>query len=274
MSLHKHQTNKQRLHAWQQQFQHVVLSGGAPDGLVLREGGIPAARQLAIYQNAYALRLTEALRSNYSMLHQLLGDDDFDGMARDYIKAFPPAAPSIRWFGDQLSAYLAANAPFDQVPAIAELAQFEWALRHAIDAADAARASASSLLTLPPQSWGELTYDLHPSLTVLTLQWNTPQIWQALTDEIDPPAPQLSPRHWLVYRRRDLATHWRSADDREVAALAIWRDGGKFDDVCACLFDHTANHATAEESGEDVALLAATLLKTWLEQGVLIIRAQ
>lgn len=263
------------LREWQQQFQQVVLTGIDQPSLLLREGPIDRERQLAIYSNAYRLRLTDALRSNFGMLHQLLGDDDFDAMAEHYITSCPPSSTSIRWFGDQLAFYLAENPPFNDVPAMAELAQFEWALRHAIDAADADRVSLSALQALAPQAWGRQAYGLHPSLSVLTFNWNTPQIWQALTDEIDPPDPQASLRHWLVYRRENLATHWRSADDCEVAALGIWRDGGTFDDVCECIFNHaTTEQSSADPSAEDIAILAATLLKIWIEQGILIVRNQ
>lgn len=254
-----------QLREWQNQFQSIVLTGVDQPALQLRSGSIERGQQLAVYANAYRLRLTEALRCNYAMLHQLLGDDDFDAMAEQFIEQHPPRAASIRWFGDQLAGFLARTPPFNDVPAIAELAQFEWALRHAIDAADADRVELSFLQQTPPEHWDTLVFDLHPSLTELTLDWNTPQIWQALNDEQEPPQPGAAPRQWLVYRAPSLTTQWRSALDHESAALAVWRSGGNFGDLCDAL------HGLTGEA-EQAALQAATFLKTWIEQGLLVMR--
>lgn len=253
------------LHDWQQQLQQVVLKDRDNPALLLQPGSIERRRQLAVYSNAYQARLTEALRTNYGMLHQLLGDDDFDIMARQYTRAHPPASTSIRWFGDQLAVFLGETPPFNEIPAIAELAEFEWALRGTIDAADAEILTAEELQIIPLQQWGRLKFNLHPSLRILELNWNTPQIWRALNDDLEPPKPRELHQSWLIYRQPNLETHWRSADYREVRALQTWVEGGSFDDICVGLF----RDAREDETCDDIAMLAATQLKTWVQQGLL-----
>src|SRR5688572_23307248 len=63
---------------------------------------VPATARLAIYSEAYRLRLTEALASSLPRLQQLLGTDEFAKVAGEYIDLCPSSYPSIRWFGDRL----------------------------------------------------------------------------------------------------------------------------------------------------------------------------
>lgn len=259
-----------RLYDWQRQFQQVVLGGAGSASLPLQRGSIDRERQLGVYSNAYQLRLTEALRGNYEALYKLLGDDDFNAMSRRFIRAHPPDTASIRWFGGDLADFLGKTAPFSEVPAIAELTRFEWALRHTVDAADGEEPTVEDLQRISPSEWGDLVFNLHPSVTVLEFHWNTPQIWQALHDDLDPPKPRAAHHYWLVYRQPDLASHWRSVDEREVLALHTWRDGGTFNDVCESL----QVPAERDESQRDIAMLAATLLKTWMQEGLLVYRPE
>ena len=48
-----------------------------------------AAARLAIYANAYRLRLLEALDTDFSALHTLAGDALFEQIGRAYINAHP-----------------------------------------------------------------------------------------------------------------------------------------------------------------------------------------
>lgn len=252
-----------QLRDWQQQLQDAIVHGGGMQ-LPLRHGAIARERQLAIYQNAYVLRLAEALRSNYPALHQLLGDDDFDRLAQRYLAASPSSTTSIRWFGDKLADFMLREEPFSLCPAMSAITRFEWAMRHTVDARDADRVTFEHMQQVAADLWGALTFDLHPSLTMLQLGWNAPAIWKALTSDQEPPAPESETRTWLVYRDTDLVTQWRSADTNEALALSIFRDGGDFDAVC---------DFAAHQLGEDAAAItAAGWLKQWISEGVLITR--
>jgi len=254
-----------QLREWQQQLQQIILHGGTAENLSLHHGTITHERQLAIYHNAYALRLTEALRYNYPALHQLLGDDDFETMAQRYIAQHPSITASIRWFGDKLADFLLRETPYAACPAMSDLARFEWALRHSTDAADAARVTLESMQDVAADNWGALTFDLHPSLTVLQLDWNAPAIWRALTDDKDPPLPATETLTWFIHRDDDLVTQWRSAGDDETAALSIFRAGGNFDAIC---------ELAAQTQGEAAAAIgAAGWLKSWITQGLLVRRS-
>lgn len=256
-----------RLHEWQVGFQQgVLLPQGSHDALLERlcQGAVRKHLQLEIYSNAYVLRLSEALRSNYPAVHQLLGDEDFAAMALQYLEKYPPVHASIRWFGEFLATYLEGYAPYNQLPLLAELARFEWALRHTIDAADAEIVTVDALQAIAPEHWGKLSFALHPSVSVMSFQWNTTQVWQALSSAQPPPVPAQSLMNWIVYRQANLLSGWRSASDVEVAALACVSKAQRFSDIC---------EVVAGQSPDDGgALQSAGLLRSWVEQGLISFR--
>src|SRR5476649_2318429 len=121
-------------------FQNYVLgvAGERPAilGAVREQYGLKADARLAIYYNAYRIRLREALSESYDKTWSYVGDEMFAELADSYIAAHPSRHANLRWFGGGFSAHLAlalADHPY-----IAELAAFEWTLGLAFDAADAA----------------------------------------------------------------------------------------------------------------------------------------
>ncbi len=258
-----------RLHEWQSALQASIVDPQQDREQIhtwLQAGSVDVDIQLEIYANAYVMRLIEALRCNYPAMHQALGDTDFELMARGYLDRYPSVHASIRWFGGSLTEFLRDRQPYCQVPVLSEVASFEWAIRHTIDAADADCLTVETLLSAPVQSWSDLRFDLHPSVTILSLQWNVPQLWRVLTDEGNPLpgeviAPVRQPMHWMTYRKPDLVSGWRSVSVTEKAALDRLQQGATFADICECI-------AVREDSA--AAMHAAGLLRSWVDQGILV----
>jgi hypothetical protein len=267
----EHSPGALSLRNWQREMQDCIIVPQR-DRTTLRawldSGSFDVDTQLGIYGNAYFLRLTEALRSNHPMLHQVLGDEDFDTMAQAYIDRHPSAHASIRWFGAKLASFLRDTQPWSSVPVLSELAAFEWAIRHTVDAADDVRWTVEDLLTVPAENWGKLCFALHPSVSRLSLQWNAPQLIRALTDVTEsgnapPLVPAVHPGHWLIYRKPDLTSGWHSVPDMEHAALEHLQQGATFGDICV----YIAGFLNGEP-----ALHAAGMLRCWVELGLLVIR--
>tara|TARA_R110001592_G_scaffold246577_1_gene508461 strand:- start:11552 stop:12334 length:783 start_codon:yes stop_codon:yes gene_type:complete len=257
-----------QLREWQERFQRRIFQSQQPDEVLLENllpGSTSKQAQLEIYSNAYVIRLVEALRSNYPALHQLLGDRDFDSMGVAYLRQYPPTHSSIRWFGHALAKFLQSEKPYAGLPIMSELASFEWALRHTVDAADTERLTIESLQAIVPECWGELRFVLHPSASVMALQWNTPPLWQALTAEQLPPEPVKQMMNWIVYRQPDLVAAWRSVFELEMAALDCLARGETFSDICEVV-------ARLVPDAGDSALRSAELLRSWVEQGLISIQ--
>lgn len=221
------------------------------------------ATLLGVYRDAYALRLIEVLTEDYPGLLAMAGPADFDFMARAYIAAHPSHHPSVRWFGRNLADFLAGTAPFDQSPAAAEMARFEWALGEAFDAPDARPIGAEQLMALPNEAWETLVFKPLPSLSRLELAFEVPKAWQGRA-EVEPgnlevePAP--GPTPWVIWRPQ-FVTSFRSLQSDEAEMLDAVIEGRPFPALCEALISRV---------GEEQAVgRAAGLLRAWVEEGMI-----
>lgn len=240
-------------------FQSYVLgvAGEWPAilGAVREQYGLKADARLAIYYNAYRIRLREALSENYDRTWSYIGDDMFAELADSYIAAHPSRHPNLRWFGADFAAH--AEEVLSDYPFIAELACFEWALGLAFDAPDADAIGAADLSGIAPEAWGELIFGLHPSVRLLALEWNTVALWQALGEDQTPPDVERmeTPVTWMIWRTAE-QPHFRSLPAAEAEALRRIGSGVTFAEVCVM-------------AGDAAAPQLAGYLQHWLAQGVL-----
>jgi hypothetical protein len=240
---------------------HVLHSDPAildqvTDSLRLKSGA-----RLAVYNEAYRLRLLEAMSVDFPKLHTLAGDATFEQLGRAYIEDCPSVHFSIRYFGARLSRFLHDTEPFCRTPALSGMAAFEWALGLAFDAADAALLDERAFESLGAEQWSTMQLVLHPSVQRLDLEWNIPALWNAIdTEEAPrPPARLDAPQAWLIWRR-ELQTQYRSLQPAEAWAVDAVLAGTSFGMLCEGLCNWLD---TKEVPGQ-----AATWLKRWVREGL------
>ncbi|MES2297352.1 MAG: DNA-binding domain-containing protein [Pseudomonadota bacterium] len=258
----------------QTSFQDYVL--GHPDGAAAIAGaineqfGLPATERLAIYYNAYRIRLREALEEAYEQTWTLVGDAMFDDLAQTYLAAHPSAHYNLRWFGAHFAQHAAQAQP--DYPVIGELAAFEWALGLAFDAPDAPSVRAQDLTELTPLDWADLSFALHPSVQLHDLDTNAVALWQALSAGEEPPDPAQAPQCWIIWRSED-QPHFRSLDAFEAQAVRGVARGEAFGAICAAACEAAAMCATrgADHAADDADITRrmAGCLQNWLAQGLL-----
>jgi len=252
-----------RLPQIQSDFQSYLLHGDrAVEAHVVATERVPIATRLSIYGDGYRSRLIEALQSNFPVLSELLGEEDFSALGTAYVSTYDSTFFSIRHYGDALAGFLGSEAHYAGAPVLAELACWEWAMTEVFDSADATPLGPSDLALVAPQEWAELRFDWHPSVRRLSLAWNAPQIWKAVTDKVETPEVTLNdkPVQWLLWRQ-ELRTYFRSLQHAEAAVLDAARHGVRFGELCALLCDHFGE---AQAPGK-----AAEFLRGWVESGLL-----
>lgn len=243
----------------QRSFQHYVLAGDrAIERSVDAACGADAQTRLGVYSDAYRIRLSEALATSYPRLREWLGADTFAAVARAYIATHPSTYRSIRWFGAALPACLELSHASE--PWLADLAEWEWALAAAFDAADAESMTMERLAAVAPEDWPGLRLEFAPSLQVLALDTNAPLLFRALAEGSTPPEPERLPRAqaWAIWRQ-DLTPRYRSLDEPEQLALELARGGAPFAAVCESLAGTLAV--------DEIPLRAASMLKQWIVDG-------
>ena len=222
--------------------------------------------QLSVYSHAYVARLKEVLANDYPAVLMAIGEDHFNQLADDYIRTNPSRYFSLRDFGGHLPGFISdlqqQDAGNQDRPWLHELALFEWTLGQAFDAADAPVFTEQEMAAISFQAWPDLRFIPHPSLHRLDLEWNIPEMWQALTDgqPVTVTAVRDSACPWLVWREQ-LVTRFRSLQTDEQRALDVLRGGGCFGEVCEVLATLLSEAA--------VPLHAAGLLKGWIGQGLI-----
>lgn len=252
----------------QQTFQERVLHPGiqASTAWVSANGRATPETQLSIYTYAYRARLKEVLANDYPAVLMAIGDGNFNQLADDYIQEHPSRYFSLRDFGRHLPGFvyewIQHHERYQDMYWLYELALFEWSLGQAFDVSNVAIFKVQDMASIPPDAWPELRFVMHPSVQRLDLEWNIPEMWQALTD--DNPAEVTAVREtaspWLVWREQ-LTTRFRSMPIDEQRTLDKLCEGASFNDICEIL-------ATLMNEDE-VPLHAAGLLKGWIAQGLI-----
>ena len=109
-----------------------------------------------------------SLKANFPILEACLGHEAFEGLAFEYIDKFPSTYRSIRWYGDDFSAFLKENGD----GFLAELAEFEWKMTLAFDAADEESLKIEQMAAIPPEAWANLRFQAHASLQLMNFNSN------------------------------------------------------------------------------------------------------
>lgn len=249
------------LAATEAHFQDYVLTGNpAIDGEIDGNGAEFRNSRLAIYRDAYRLRLIEVLGNDYDVLHAYLGDESFDTLAGQYVAAHPSTFRNVRWFAGRMAEFLDATPRYADHPELGELARFEWSLGLAFDSPDEDPVQFEEVAAVPPEAWADLRLRPHPSLRRMDLHTNAVAIWKAIGDEADPPAAEnfTRPVAWAIWRKQH-SPFFRSMDDDEAWALGALLAQASFGEICTGLCEWVAEDAAAAR--------AAGLLRGWVEEG-------
>jgi len=195
---------------------------GAADAIV--DDAIPALSRLAIYRNNTMVSLTTVLARAYPAVARHLGGEAFKAAARGFIQARPPRLPQLSAYGDGFADWLDRTAAPAAAGWAGDLARLEWAAHRALFAPEAPPLDPSALGTLPAERYGEIVFDLHPSLAVVRSLWPIEDLWRAEGPLEAPPVPRETPASVLVLRARYVVTV-ETLGSGDAALLAAVGDG-------------------------------------------------
>ena len=248
----------------QQSFRQHLING---DNKVLPEiistADFSNIERLAIYGNAYFARFYEVLSEDYEAIHTLLGDDQFTQLCHLYIDAYPSQFYTLRWFGKFMADFLRANAPYAEHEYLYEMARFEWLFTDAFDAKDEAVISESDVAGVPADKWPQLRVKLHPSVHWFEYGWNILPVWKAIKENTEVPVlKKLDCTEKCLIWRQALTTKYRTLNDKESQLLNAAAKSQNFSQWCELLIE-------LGDSPEDVPMLTAGMLKSWINLGLI-----
>ncbi|MGH6848762.1 MAG: DNA-binding domain-containing protein [Methylocella sp.] len=218
------------------------------------------ATLFAVYHDAYRLRLTEFLSTDFPVLQIHLGEETFGRLVEDYIASAPSRQPNARWYGKRLPDFMQKTAPWRRNRRAIDLARFERALSDAFDAPDAPISTIDALRDIRAEDWPRLAFEFHPSLRLLDLAGGTAEIYAALTEAEEAPVIQQG-EEATVFWRNDGQSFYRPVAEDERLALLEARQGESFGDICALL--------AFQRNDAGVTQRVAGFLSQWFADGLI-----
>jgi hypothetical protein len=233
-----------------------------PSALVKGSPHLTPQQRLTIYARSYLARLLDCLKTEFSVLHALIGDPVFTLFARAYLQAHPPRSYSLYDLGAGFPDFLQNTRPHPIGPpgslnalptALARLERARLETRHAPGVETDPTHHPIDPLTV--MTTPELTVRTPESLRLLHLDFALTNALTATDRGERPPIPPPADTHYAVAR-----THYHVG----VHVLTPWQHA--FLHACPthkAIPLHTAITITAQTTAADPSDIWAALL-LWL----------
>lgn len=170
----------------QQVFADALLAAEpvCPPDLTTWNGSAPEKR-FAVYRNNVIISLIDALADSFPVTQELVGEQLFRGMARQFVRAEPPRSPVLALYGDGFAEFIAAFPAAAGLPYPAGVARLEMLRVHAWHAAAAEPLAAEQIGRLldDAETLPEARFTLPPSVRVLRSRHAVVSLWTAHQSE-------------------------------------------------------------------------------------------
>ena len=203
-------------------FQAGVLAGEEPDamGILSSISGSQRADRatlFGVYVNAYRLRLAEFVSKDYPVLREMLGEEEFEALARAYIEETQSSQPNARWYASQLPDFMSGHRPWQTRADWIDLARFERALADAFDAANAPALDMSAFSSISSALVLHLRFELHPSVRLLQLTGGTADRYAAAVEGNKALVSGQGREHILFWRQEEQPFYRPLSEDEAMA---------------------------------------------------------
>jgi hypothetical protein len=195
-------------------IRRIVLGNDAAS-IIAAVTGIAAAMAShpAAHSDRDLLALIKAIRATFPVVCRLMAGRAECDAIHEYVRDHAAAAGVLLDCGESLSRCLKQFPVADDLPFLSDLAQFEWARARAL------RAPALTVDQMVPSGIGhgdilDLSFALHPSLSLIESPWPVDEIWKA-GQLADGPCPAITASaqmtRLLVFRSGQTAASIRLA---------------------------------------------------------------
>jgi hypothetical protein len=170
---------------------------------------LSGVEMLEIYREQFWLRHTASLVEDFPGVGGIIGGQDWNRLAVEYLLAYQPETFTLRELGAKLPAFIATCDWLENATLVADMARLEWAHVEVFDALDVPLLDPKKLAAVPEDAWEGARLVPDPALRLLRLDYPViPLRRRLLTSEQHEfehddaiPLPEASPGQWAVHRR-------------------------------------------------------------------------
>lgn len=137
----------------------------------------PAGRRYGVYRNNVTVSLREALAEGFPSLVGLIGRENFDHVARAYLRQSPPTSPLMMHYGAELPEFVAALEQLKHLPYLADVARIDVAMRQSYHAADSISIDPTALQALDEDTLLATRFSFAPSMIMIRSRWPIGSVW-------------------------------------------------------------------------------------------------
>jgi len=141
-----------------------------PAALTTRESGARALRGLQAYRANADASAARALGTAFPTVFSLVGEADFEQLAKEFWRHSPPLLGDLGEWGDGFADWLAAHPQLTAWPYLGDCARLDWALHRCERAADNTL-DAESIARLGDTDPAQLVMTLAPGLALVESTW-------------------------------------------------------------------------------------------------------
>lgn len=160
-------------------FHDALLDPTAPVPVGLTDGRArPAGRRYGVYRNNVTVSLREALAEGFPAIVKLIGRENFDHVARAFLRRSPPTSPLMMHYGAGLPDFIATLDQLGHLPYLPDVARIDLAMRQSYHAADSTGIDPTALQSLGEEALLATRFGFAPSMILLRSRWPAGTIWR------------------------------------------------------------------------------------------------
>ncbi len=161
-----------------------ATDGRCPPGLRTWNDSAPEKR-FAVYRNNVVVGLIDALADSFPVIRELVGEEFFRAMAREFVRTTPPRSPVLALYGKGFAEFIEAFAPAASLPYLADVARLELLRVLSFHAADETPVTQEHIgcLLADADALPLARFALHPSLFQLASAHAVVSLWAAHQSE-------------------------------------------------------------------------------------------
>ncbi|MGC1889917.1 MAG: DNA-binding domain-containing protein, partial [Stellaceae bacterium] len=185
--------------------------GGDTGALVgtIRDDGLDPAARVRIYRNHAFATLGAVLEGTFPVVCRLVDKRFFAYAAHEYLREHPPHSRCLVEYGAEFADFLAGLEACNDLPYLADVARFEWALNVAATVREACPLKIEALAGIAPEGASLLKISLQPSVSYFASGWPIDAIWLANQRKEVRPVDLTSGGTTVEIRRADEGFSWQ-----------------------------------------------------------------